>query len=298
MLGGFGLAGKERSKRNVVGARLARLHRQMAAGVTGYANLCLAPQTLARLVDQPVLLPQMNAVGTQSPGQCDAVVDEERAVGIPANSLEWLGELGRFVLVDPFDAELECRDWPRPKRTCQPIGKGTADIERRDQIKLAGGVWHGRASNAVASPSQAFRNGSFAPTIMAGMKPTPMLLAPLALAGCVTASMPAPSPDESGLAYARMGQTIETGGPRVTPLALLEDSRCPQGVQCVWAGRVRINATISTPTMKLTRALTLGEPFNVTDGTLTLIGVRPDKRKDTPIQLADYHFSFRFNRGH
>ena len=129
------------------------------------------------------------------------------------------------------------------------------------------------------------------------MKQTLLLLAPLALAGCVTPGTPASSPDASGLSYARLGETVTVGGPRVTPLALIEDSRCPQGVQCVWAGRVRISATISTPTMKLTRELTLGEPFAVANGTLTLAEVRPSKRKDAPNAPGDYRFGFRSDGG-
>ena len=93
------------------------------------------------------------------------------------------------------------------------------------------------------------------------------------------------------------GTLVRVGGPRVTPLALIEDSRCPQGVQCVWAGRVRISATISTPTMKLTRELTLGEPFAVANGTLTLAEVRPSMRKAAPIAPGDYRFGFRFDGG-
>ena len=129
------------------------------------------------------------------------------------------------------------------------------------------------------------------------MKQTLLMLAPLALAGCITPGRPAPSPDASGLVYARMGETVAVGRPRVTPLALIEDSRCPQGVQCVWAGRVRIRTTISTPTMKLTRDLTMGEPFPVADGTLTLAEVRPMRARDAAIALADYRFGFRFDGG-
>ena len=121
------------------------------------------------------------------------------------------------------------------------------------------------------------------------------MLAPLALVGCVTPGSPSPSPGNSGITYARLGETVTVGGLRVTPLALIEDSRCPQGVQCVWAGRVRINATISTQTMKLTRELTLGEPFPVADGTLMLAEVRPSKRKDAPNAPGDYRFGLRFD---
>ena len=132
---------------------------------------------------------------------------------------------------------------------------------------------------------------------MNGMKHALVLFAPLALVGCVTPGTTSPSPDAGGLAYARLGETVTVGGPRVTPLVLIEDSRCPQGVQCVWAGRVQIKATISTPTTKLTRELTLGEPFPVADGTLTLAEVRPVHARDGAITPTDYRFGFRFDGG-
>lgn len=298
MLADFRFTREEGTERDVVRPRFARLHGEVAAGVTGNPDLRLTPQPLARFGHQAVFLPQMHAIRAQSPGQRDAVVDDERAVGIAANPLERLGELGRLVLVDPLDPKLKRRNRPRPQRTRKALGEWAANIERGDQVQLAGGVWHDpQAPNAVARLSQAFRIGSFVTTIVAGMKQTLILLAPLALVGCVTPGTPAPASDGSGLAYARMGETVAVGGPRVTPLALIEDSRCPQGVQCVWAGRVRISATISTPTMKLTRELTMGEPFAVADGTLTLSEVRPPHEKSTKPALPDYRFGFRFDGG-
>ena len=88
------------------------------------------------------------------------------------------------------------------------------------------------------------------------MKQLLLLLAPLALTGCVTT----PPEGDSGLVYARIGQTVTVGGPRVTPLALIEDSRCPQGVQCVWAGQVRISARVATGSSSSVREMTSGKP--------------------------------------
>jgi len=120
------------------------------------------------------------------------------------------------------------------------------------------------------------------------------LLAPLAaLAACATV----PPVDTSGLSWARMGETVNVGGPTVTPLKLVEDSRCPKDVRCVWAGRVVVSATISTPTMKLTRDLTLGEPFRVADGTLTLAEVQPGRNRATASTPGNYRFGFRFDGG-
>ena len=129
------------------------------------------------------------------------------------------------------------------------------------------------------------------------MKPALILLAPLAFAGCVTTQASVPSAGETASIYARIGETVVLGGSRVTPLVLIEDSRCPQGVQCVWAGRVRISATISTPSAKFNRELTFGEPIGVADGTLMLAAVEPGKRKEVPIRSSDYRFGLRFKGG-
>ena len=122
-----------------------------------------------------------------------------------------------------------------------------------------------------------------------------LLLAPLALAGCVTVYPPDEPAD--AVAYARFGETVNVGGPRVTPVALLEDSRCPQGVQCVWAGRVRITARIATGAGTTTRELISGQPVTVADGALTLVEVQPARRANTVTAPADYRFGFRFAGG-
>jgi hypothetical protein len=126
------------------------------------------------------------------------------------------------------------------------------------------------------------------------MKTAPIWLAILALiAGCASSSPPA----RSGLAYARLGQTVYVDGPRVTPLAVVEDSRCPTGVACVWAGRLRISARIDLGSGSRTREMTLGEPQQVADGTLELVEATPHPTAKRHIEFGDYRFGFRFMGG-
>lgn len=119
----------------------------------------------------------------------------------------------------------------------------------------------------------------------------------LTLVGCTTASLPAPP--EDGLTRAAIGQTVAVGGPKVTPLAILEDSRCPAGVQCVWAGRVRISARIDLGSGSETREFTQGIPVPVADGMLELVEVQPAKAapRARPLTSTDYRFAFRFMGG-
>jgi len=131
------------------------------------------------------------------------------------------------------------------------------------------------------------------------MKPAPLLFAfSLALAGCAALPYRTAEPDD-GLARAALGQTIAVGGPRVTPLAVHEDSRCPAKVQCVWAGRVRIGARIDLGSGSRVQELILGTPAPVADGTLELVEVRPGKMATDapPILPRDYRFAFRFMGG-
>lgn len=126
----------------------------------------------------------------------------------------------------------------------------------------------------------------------------PLSVAALALGGCklVPPANP-PAPPADGLTWARLGQTVNVGGPRVTPLRVIEDSRCPVNVQCVWAGQVRLSVRIETGAGATTRELTSGKPEPVADGSLTLTAVEPATRSDATIAPDSYRFGFRFDGG-
>jgi hypothetical protein len=95
-------------------------------------------------------------------------------------------------------------------------------------------------------------------------------------------------------ATAHIGQTVRVRGVRITPLQVLEDSRCPKMVTCVWAGRVRLGARIDGTA----RELTIGEPISVRGGQITLAAVAPDRvTVGHSIVPRDYRFRFLFRRG-
>lgn len=127
------------------------------------------------------------------------------------------------------------------------------------------------------------------------MRVAPILLAAVALIGGSAATRPPVSHD--GLSYARLKQQVNVAGPKVTPLAVIEDSRCPQLVTCVWAGRVRINARLITARGSQTREITLGQPVHVADGSLELVKVTPLATASKPVKPDDYRFGFRFRGG-
>lgn len=125
------------------------------------------------------------------------------------------------------------------------------------------------------------------------MKMTALAL-PLLLGGCVATTEAVQHYPEGP---ARLGQTVSVSGPTVRPLAVIEDSRCPRDVVCVWAGRVVIRAEVGTGRGKREMALTLGQPVQVADGKLTLRLVTPATHSRTPIDPANYRFTFEFAGG-
>ena len=118
---------------------------------------------------------------------------------------------------------------------------------------------------------------------------TAPLLALLALASCASV----PRREYANGPTAPLNEVATLDGLTVRPIAVIEDSRCPASVQCVWAGRVRISAEVSGAG---TRELTLGEGLTVSGGTLTLVDVRPSKRTPEPVPPRDYEFTFTFQR--
>lgn len=114
----------------------------------------------------------------------------------------------------------------------------------------------------------------------------------LALTGCVT-----PHINEDGSTGARLGQRVDLGGPKVTVLRVLEDSRCPMEARCVWAGRVRTEVRIELGTGTRTQELGTDQPLSVADGALELLGVMPPRSTQREIAPRDYRFALKFNGG-
>lgn len=75
-----------------------------------------------------------------------------------------------------------------------------------------------------------------------------------------------------GVVAAGLNETADLGdGVTVRPLAIIEDSRCPADVECIWAGRLRLRANISGQEVEMT----LGEPTQTTHGAVLLAVAKP-----------------------
>lgn len=121
-------------------------------------------------------------------------------------------------------------------------------------------------------------------------------LACAVLAGCVSAPDPAPAPID-GIARAGLGERVFVDGPWVTPLAVLEDSRCPMNARCVWAGRTRLSVRIDLGARSETREIGSDAPIEVADGQLSLVEVQPDLMAGEQAPAPAYRFGFRFAGG-
>ncbi|MBS0481023.1 MAG: hypothetical protein JSR96_02530 [Proteobacteria bacterium] len=118
------------------------------------------------------------------------------------------------------------------------------------------------------------------------------LCASLALSGCITYHN-----RSDGITRLRIGETGVVDGPTVTPVKVVEDSRCPSGTQCVWAGQVRLTVRIETGRGSEERELTLAKPEQVADGKLTLVEIWPVKKAGDTIYPDEYRFGFTFAGG-
>lgn len=113
----------------------------------------------------------------------------------------------------------------------------------------------------------------------------------LALAGCATV------PRAHAEGPVGLGQVAYTNGLRVRPIAVVEDSRCPANVMCVWAGRLVVHTEIIGGSRREMRNIELGQAQQIADGTLTLTSVEPPKVAGAAIDPAAYRFTFDFQGG-
>lgn len=94
----------------------------------------------------------------------------------------------------------------------------------------------------------------------------------------------------------RIGETGKSSAGskvEITPMGVLEDSRCPTDVQCIQAGTVRLRANVLVASATSTVDFKLGEAVRVGGETITLSSVLPEKNTKKPTTYADYKFTFK-----
>jgi hypothetical protein len=108
---------------------------------------------------------------------------------------------------------------------------------------------------------------------------------------CEFAECP-PTNNDQTLIQARIGQEASGLGVRITPLTILEDSRCPVDVQCIQAGTLRLKAQLVSGLGTATQEFKLGQAVTTESETITLIQVGPAPISTLKPTLADYVFQF------
>ncbi len=89
-----------------------------------------------------------------------------------------------------------------------------------------------------------------------------------------------------------LNQPVWLGEVIVTPLQVLEDSRCPVDAQCVWAGKLTVSTRITATHWQQTAPMTLGEPYSVMNRELVLVSATPAPTSQNQVAQGDYRFLF------
>ncbi len=90
-----------------------------------------------------------------------------------------------------------------------------------------------------------------------------------------------------------IGETANFNGISITPMTLAEDSRCATGVQCVWAGTVRVAVRSDFQGLPSRQdTISLGTTTPVSTFSILLTGVTPAKTASATIANSDYRFTF------
>jgi hypothetical protein len=113
----------------------------------------------------------------------------------------------------------------------------------------------------------------------------------LALTGCATIP-----PAEAG-PTAGLGQIAAGNGLTIRPIKVIEDSRCPAAVNCVWAGRLTVRARMNGPGWTQIRDFELDVPQAVDQYRVTLISAEPQKQAGAETDPRSYRFTFDFQGG-
>lgn len=117
------------------------------------------------------------------------------------------------------------------------------------------------------------------------------LTALLALAACAGPSA-ARSAAEARLSYGRLNEDIRVGGMTIRPLTVVEDSRCPAAVACVWGGRVVLRLRVAG--MRGDQTISSIAPLTLPGGgVIELASVAPPRTNGRPRIPLPYRFGFR-----
>lgn len=111
-------------------------------------------------------------------------------------------------------------------------------------------------------------------------------------ADCHFAACPL-SDAKSGTIVTTIGQKKSALNVSITPIQIVEDSRCPKDVQCIWAGTVKVKAKIESALgVDDDAVLEIGTPLTTEAEEIVLTDVSPAKIPDQEIPTSSYRLTF------
>lgn len=113
---------------------------------------------------------------------------------------------------------------------------------------------------------------------------------------CEFAECPSVATTTAVFLQARIGQEVSGLDVSIMPLAVLEDSRCPIGVQCIQAGTVRMRARLSSGLGVALQEFSIDRPVTTEVEEITLISVNPLPAAGVKIKESDYLFEFKITK--
>ena len=118
------------------------------------------------------------------------------------------------------------------------------------------------------------------------------ILAPLALTACAVVPSPDSTPPAPQGSVVRLGERVQVGELAVTPVAVVEDSRCPTNVHCVWAGRLVVRTQIDGAGWRVSADMRLGETYGTHGKVIALVSGEPGKTADRETRPEEYRFTY------
>ncbi len=89
-----------------------------------------------------------------------------------------------------------------------------------------------------------------------------------------------------------IGHRSQLVGRTMTPLEIIEDSRCPANVRCIQAGTVRIKLRLQERRVSSEAIIGLDQPVRLQTAWLHLVGVYPARVVPDVLSQSDYRFTF------
>lgn len=128
------------------------------------------------------------------------------------------------------------------------------------------------------------------------MKHVAALFVSAALSACTVVPAPDSTPPAPPGSAVMLGQKVRVGELTVTPIDVVEDSRCPTGVRCVWAGRLvvrtRIEGEAGGEPWRDTADMRLGETYGARGKVIALVSGEPGKTAERETPPGEYRFTY------